>query len=47
MKTKKKYCLACEIRGKKVEATENEDGIDLCIKHAELYRGKFDQLINK
>jgi len=43
---KTKYCVACEIRGKKIKATENVDGVDLCKQHADIYLGRFDKLIN-
>lgn len=44
---KKHLCVACEISGKRVEATHVVDKMDLCKKHYYMYTGKFEEIIHK
>jgi hypothetical protein len=43
----KVYCLACEIADRKVEATEQVDGVYLCNHHVRIYRGELRSIIKK
>ncbi len=44
---KDKYCIACEVENKKVKATEVVDNMDLCKRHARIYKLQLNPVINE